>query len=56
MIFVIFSDFPNCWEKKIIMKKKFNLIIMKNEKKKLVHKMWVGLLPNCIARAGGIVL
>ena len=38
------------------MKKKFNLIIMKNEKKNLGRKMLVGLLPNCIARARGIVL
>ena len=45
--FVIFPTVGNNENKK-------NIFIMK--KKILVQKTWVGLLPNCIARAGNIVL
>ena len=43
--FVIFPTVGNNENKKIFIKKK-----------KLVQKTWVGLLPNCIARARNIVL
>ena len=48
MILVLFSDFF------LLEIMKTKIFIMK--KKNLVQKTWVGLLPNCIARAGGIVL
>ena len=44
--FVIFPTVGNNENKKNIY----------NKKKNLVQKTWVGLLPNCIARAGNIVL